>query len=78
MDSIDPGPLSARFDLMVFTDSLIGDLQDLRAGKITVQDARARADLAKQALRAVSLIVTAQKFMAGQARQISQQNGAVE
>ena len=61
-------PLSDRFNLMSFTDDLIGDLQALRAGRISARDARARADLAKQVLRAVHYVVTAQKFMADQAK----------
>lgn len=57
------GPLTARFDLLTFTDDLIGDLRDLRRGKISVKDARARAELARQVLRAVHYVVAAQKFI---------------
>lgn len=64
----DVGPLTERFDLMKFTDGLIGDLQRLRNGEISVQDARARAELARQVLRSVALVVTAQKFLADHAR----------
>ena len=49
------------------TDDLIGDLQKLRAGSISVADARARADLAKQVLKSVALVVSASKFLVLQA-----------
>lgn len=62
----DEGPLSKRFHLTTFTDELIRDLDLLRAGKISIRDAAVRADLAKQVLRAVQLIVTAQKYLDGQ------------
>lgn len=57
------GTMTERFDLMSFTDALIGDLQALRKGEISIQDARARADLAKQTLRSVSYVITAQKML---------------
>ena len=63
---VDEGPLSKRFHLTTFTDELIRDLDQLRAGKISIRDAAVRADLAKQVLRAVQLIVTAQKYLDGQ------------
>lgn len=69
-ESIEEGPLTQRFNLMSFTDDLIADLAALRAGQITVREARARADLAKQVLRAVHYVVTAQKFIEGRAKQI--------
>lgn len=71
----EPGPLTERFNLMTFTDDLMGDLRALRAGKITVRDAKARAELARQILRSVHYVVTAQKFMASQAKQLP---GAIE
>lgn len=68
--SLSTAPMADRFNLMEFTDSLIVDLQMLRAGKISVRDAAVRADLAKQVLRAVGLVVTAQKFLEGAAREV--------
>ena len=62
------GELSQRFDLMSFTDDLINDLAQLRAGKISVKEAMARAELAKQVLRSVQLVVTARKFMEAAAK----------
>ena len=60
-------PMSRRFNLMGFTDDLINDLEQLRRGEISVREAAARAELAKQVLRAIGLIVAAQKFIEGQA-----------
>lgn len=70
MPDSEQGPLSERFNLMAFTDDLIRDLTALRAGKISVREARARADLAKQVLRAVHYVVTAQRFISDRAKQI--------
>lgn len=64
---VDEGPVSKRFHLTAFTDELIHDLDLLRKGKISIRDASVRAELAKQVLRAVGLIVTAQKYLEGQA-----------
>ena len=44
---------------------LVGDLEDLRANRITVVDARARAKLAHEIMRGIGQIVTAQKFING-------------
>lgn len=62
--------MEQRFNLMVVTDGLIADLQALREGRISVRDARARAELARQILRSVHYVVTAQKFIAEQAKAI--------
>jgi hypothetical protein len=63
----DEGPLSKRFNLLDFTDSLINDLNQLRSGKISIREAAVRAELARQVLRAVGLVVAAQKYIEGQA-----------
>jgi len=47
------GPLTERFDLGRFVDHLLEDYELLRAGKITIPVARARADSARQVLRGV-------------------------
>lgn len=60
----DVGPLTEQFNLLDFTRHLIGDLSALRAHKISVQGARVRAELARQVLRSVALVVSAQKFLA--------------
>lgn len=66
----EPSTMADRFNLMDFTDKLILDLEMLRAGKISIREAKARADLAKQVLRGVHYIVTAQRFIEGQALRI--------
>lgn len=64
------GPLTERFNLVEFTDSLIGDLNALRAGRISVKDAMARAEIAKQVLRSVGFVVSAQKYLSENAKPI--------
>lgn len=59
--------MAERFNLMTFTDDLIGDLRALRSGRISVRDAHARAELAKQVLRAVHYVVTAQRYLGDRA-----------
>lgn len=51
---------------------LIEDLKDLRAGKISVRDAHARAELARQILRGVHYVVVAQKFLEGNLKSLPQ------
>lgn len=46
---------------------IINDLDDLRNGKISVKDAQARAELAKQAMNGVRLVINAQKFIENKA-----------
>lgn len=53
-----------------FVRGLVGDLEDLRARKITVVEARARAQLAHEILRGIGQIVHAQKFIDGALRLI--------
>jgi hypothetical protein len=65
------GPLTERFNLATFTDDLIQDLHDLRSARISVRDAMARAHLAKQVLRAVHYVVTAQRFLADNAKPVN-------
>lgn len=60
-------------DLVGFTQKLIDDLDNLRVGKISVHQARASAELARQILRSMSLIVTAQKLIESRALPLSDQ-----
>lgn len=71
-DVKETGPLTDRFNLMEFTDSLILDLQALRAGRISVKDAMARAEIAKQVLRSVGFVVTAQKYLSENAKPVKE------
>jgi type III secretory pathway component EscV len=61
------GALSERFSLDGLIMGIINDLDDLRNGKISVKDAQARAELAKQAMNGVRLVINAQKFIENQA-----------
>lgn len=63
-------PIIAGLNIEAFTLGLIQDLNDLRAGKIDVPSARARAELAKQALRAVGYVLQAQRLLVDRARTI--------
>lgn len=64
-------PLMERLDITGLTLGIVNDLNQLRAGKISVADARARAELAKQALRAVGYVIQAQRFLSEQARELA-------
>jgi len=61
-----------------FTLELIGDLKALRQGRISVKEARARAMLAREVLRAVHLQLEGMRYLseaakeAGIAKQIEQ------
>ena len=62
--------IADAMDIEAFTLGLIEDLQLLRAGKISVTDARARAELARQTLRAVGYVIAAQKYLSQAARAV--------
>lgn len=57
----DTSPLNARFALESIIDGLACDLAELRQKKISVNDALARAALAKQIMNGVRLFVVARK-----------------
>lgn len=71
-------PLADRFRLDDLIDGLADDLKKLRNGEISNRDANARAALAKQILRGVHYIVTAQKVLAESAKDVSQIAGPSE
>ncbi len=50
--------------------SLVEDYHLLRQGKLSVREARARANLAREAMRAVHLQFEGLRFMSEQAKQI--------
>jgi hypothetical protein len=62
--------MAEALNLAELITGLVGDLKDLRTGKISVREAHARAELARQVLRGVHYVVTAQKFIEGQAKRI--------
>ena len=59
--------LTERLDLATLIAGLMGDLKELRSGAISVREAHARAELARQILRGVHYVVTAQKYLEGRA-----------
>ena len=63
-------PLTDQLDITRFTLELIEDLRLLRAGKISVTDARARAEVAKQVLRAIGYVISAQRLLGDRARTV--------
>lgn len=65
-------PLSERFSLDGIIAGLAADMEALRTGRMSVDAARAQADLAKQYFNGIRLIVNAQRFIEQRARQIAQ------
>jgi len=63
-------PLNDRFDLEAVIRGLAGDLSAVRAGTMTVDAARANAELAKQLFNGVRLVVNVQRTLEGAAKQI--------
>ncbi len=61
---------SLGIDLAAFTRGVLEDLEKLRAGEISVPDARARARLQDRYLRAVGLLFQGQKLLAQRAKAI--------
>lgn len=70
----DSAPISDRFSLDDVISGLAGDLSALRAGKISVTDALARAELARQIMNGVRLVVNVRKTLEREARQIESSN----
>lgn len=72
----DDSTLPLPRDLGRFTSDLINDLAKLRAGEITVGDARARAQLAREVIRSVQVQLQGYKVFADAAKRIG--GGTVE
>lgn len=62
-DEEPPSPLEKRFSLDEVILGMISDLEALRAGTISIQDGRVRAEMAKQVLNGVRLVINAQRFL---------------
>lgn len=60
----------ADIDLAQFTKELIGDLNALRAGRISIPQARASAELARQIIRSMHLVVSAQQLIESRAKTV--------
>ena len=63
-------PVADRLDLDNVIRGLCSDLELLRKGKITVNDAVARSLLAKQIFNGVRIYLTATKLLTGSAKEI--------
>lgn len=55
--------LAEQLNIANIIQGLAQDLADRRAGTISIEDARVRAELARQLLGALRLMVTAQKMI---------------
>lgn len=60
-------PVTDELSLDKIIKGLAGDLDELRAGKISVQDAIARSMLAKQIFNGVRIYLNASKILSGSA-----------
>ena len=63
-------PVSAELGLKNVISGLVNDLEELRAGKISVNDAMARSMLAKQIFNGVRIYLNGTKLLSESARQI--------
>ncbi len=56
-----------------FTKDLINDLHELREGKITLQEARVRAQLAREVLRGVQLQLHGMWLLSNEAKKLGRE-----
>jgi hypothetical protein len=64
-------PASEELGLVQVINGLVSDLQELRAGKISTQDAIARSLLAKQIFNGVRIYLTGTKLLAERAKPVA-------
>lgn len=64
----DSAPVADKLNLESIIAALARDIDELRAGKISVQDAMARATLAKQMFNGVRLYMNGMKMLADAAK----------
>jgi hypothetical protein len=64
--------IGAEFDVPSIIRGLNQDLLDLRAGTITPNEAKVRADIAKQIFNGLRMVVTAQRFLSERARKLNE------
>lgn len=60
-------PVGEQFSLELVVSGLASDLTELRQGKITIDDARVRAEIAKQIMNGVRLVINARRVLEGRA-----------
>lgn len=68
-------PVSDQLGLPAIIAGLANDLAELRAGKISVNDAMARSMLAKQIFNGVRIYLNGTKLLSDNARAITAQGG---
>lgn len=66
-------PMGERFSLDAIIEGLASDLVCLRAGTITLDDARVRADLAKQIFNGIRLAINGRRMLEQQAKTIARE-----
>lgn len=64
-------PVSDQLGIPAIISGLAGDLVELRQGKISVNDALARAAIAKQIFNGVRLYLNGTKILAEQAKNVA-------
>ncbi|MGV1823300.1 hypothetical protein [Agrobacterium vitis] len=69
---MDNSDIGSAFDVPGIITGLRQDLAELRSGTITAHEAKVRAEIAKQIFSGLRLMVQAQKYMAGNAKPITQ------
>lgn len=62
--------IAPRVDLDEIIADLVGDLKGLRSGAISVKDARARAEIAREIMRGFRLVIEARKFLMANAKTV--------
>lgn len=69
-------PLSDTFDLEAVVKGLADDLDAVRGGRISLEDAAVRAALAKQIFNGVRLVISASNMLASKAKLIGNEKAA--
>jgi hypothetical protein len=59
-------------DMTALILGVASDLQDLRSGKISVDEGRVRADLSKQLFNGIRLMLAGQRYVSGKAKVIQE------
>lgn len=70
-DQRESGPAPMPYRLESVVEGVASDLEALRAGSITIEDARARALLAKQYIAGLRVILQAQRFLSEKAKDVA-------
>lgn len=68
-------PVSDRLNIEEIINGLSGDLKELRAGKISIGDAQARAMLAKQIFNGVRIYLNGIALLSGSAKETQSLSG---